>query len=149
MQCDTPSCVAACPVRATYKQKDGLVVVNPKTCTGCGNCVTACPYGARYRHPELKIADKCDFCEHRIKRGEELACVETCPTRARVFGDLDDTASAVSKLIRANSTVRVVNSRINTAPNIYYLAGTRPMDWTVEPTLPGNVHMPAAFWKQF
>ena len=149
MQCETPSCVAACPVRATYKQKDGLVVINPTTCIGCGNCVTACPYGARYRHPELRIADKCDFCEHRIKREEVPACVETCPTRARIFGDLNDSGSAVSKLIKDNHVVRVVNSRINTKPNIYYLAGTRPLDWTVEPTLPGNVHMPAAFWKQF
>ena len=147
MQCDDPSCVAACPVNATYKQDDGLVAINPKSCIGCGNCVTACPYGARYRHPELRIADKCDFCEHRLKRGEEPACVQTCPTRARVFGDLNEPDSAVARLVKTGKTVRVIHPRINTKPNIYYQDGSRPVDWPVEPTLPGNIHMPASFWK--
>ena len=80
MQCDNPSCVAACPVGATYKQADGLVVIDPKKCVGCGNCVTACPYDARYRNPTTRIADKCDFCSHRLAVEEEPACVVTCPT---------------------------------------------------------------------
>ena len=147
MQCDDPSCVAACPVNATYKQDDGLVAINVKSCIGCGNCVTACPYGARYRHPERRVADKCDFCQHRLRRGEEPACVQTCPTRARVFGDLNEANSAVARLISTVKTVRVIHPRINTRPNIYYQEGTRPLNWPLEPTLPGNIHMPAAFWK--
>ena len=79
MQCDTPSCVAACPVEATYKQANGLVVIDPQKCIGCGNCVTACPYGARYRDPATRRADKCDFCEHRLKRGEQPANPCTLP----------------------------------------------------------------------
>jgi tetrathionate reductase subunit B len=59
-------------------------------CIGCGQCVPACPYGARYRHPELRIADKCDFCHDRRQAGLEPACVSTCPTKARIFGDLLD-----------------------------------------------------------
>jgi len=147
MQCDEPACVAACPVGATYKQADGLVVIDPAKCIGCGNCVAACPYDARYRNGSTRIADKCDFCEHRLQRGEQPACVETCPTTARVFGDLNDPDSRISQLMKKEKLVRVINPMVNTKPNIYYFAGTNPMDWPREPTLPGNVHMPPGFWK--
>ena len=148
MQCDSPSCVAACPVGATYKQPDGLVVIDPKKCIGCGNCVTACPYGARYRNSARHIADKCDFCEHRLKRGEEPACVVTCPTKTRTFGDLNDPQSEVSLAVKEKKLVRVVAPHINTRPNIYYHEGTRLLDWAVAPTLPGNVHMSREFWEK-
>ena len=148
MQCDEASCVAACPVGATYKQADGLVVIDPVKCIGCGNCVTACPYGARFRHPEKHVADKCDFCEHRLKRGEEPACVETCPTKARVFGDISDATSKISELMKTEKLVQVVNPRVNTKPLIYYYKGTLPLDWPREPTLPGNVHMSRSFWEK-
>jgi len=147
MQCDHPSCVAACPVGATYKQPDGLVAIDPVRCIGCGNCVTACPYGARYRHPLRHIADKCDFCSRRLDAGLEPACVATCPTKARVFGDLNDADSAVARLLREEKLVRVIAPHIDTRPNIYYHAGTRQLDWAVTPTLPGNVHMPPSFWE--
>jgi len=147
MQCDSPSCVAACPVGATYKQADGLVVIDPLKCIGCSNCVTACPYGARYRNPIRHIADKCDFCQHRIADGQEPACVVTCPTRARIFGDLNDPQSAVAEMVRQEKLVRVIAPHIDTRPNIYYREGTRQLDWAVTPTLPGNVHMPPAFWR--
>jgi len=148
MQCETPSCVAACPVDATYKQADGLVVIDPSKCIGCGNCVTACPYGARYRNPGTRRADKCDFCEQRIKRGEEPACVATCPTRVRTFGDLNDPQSEVSRMVKKEELVRVNAPHVDTRPNIYYRAGTRQLDWAVTPTLPGNVHMDREFWEK-
>ena len=147
MQCDTPSCVAACPVDATYKQADGLVVIDPLKCVGCGNCVTACPYGARYRDPATRRADKCDFCRHRLARGEEPACVLTCPTKARIFGDLNDPDSEVSRLVGEEKLVRVIAPHVDTRPNIYYHEGTRLLDWAVTPTLPGNVHMEREFWQ--
>ena len=148
MQCDAPSCVEACPVGATFKTENGIVVIDPNTCIGCGNCIPACPYGARYRHPERHIADKCDFCRHRLKRGLEPACVDVCPTRARIFGDLNDPASEISQLFKQENLVQVKNVKIDTQPNIYYLAGTRPLNWPHEPTLPGDVHMPPAFWSK-
>ena len=148
MQCDTPSCVAACPVNATYKQPDGLVAIDPKKCIGCGNCVTACPYGARYRNSARQIADKCDFCQDRLKRGEEPACVVTCPTKTRIFGDLNDPQSEVSRLLKEKKLVRVTAPHVDTRPNIYYHQGTRLLDWAVTPTLPGNVHMSREFWEQ-
>jgi Fe-S-cluster-containing dehydrogenase component len=147
MQCDTPACVAACPVGATHKRGDGLVAIDATKCVGCGNCVTACPYGARYRNPESRVADKCDFCQHRLARGLEPACVVTCPTRARVFGDLNDPQSAVRQLLDKEKLVRIIGPHSNTQPNIYYHEGTQQLDWAVSPTLPGNVHMPSDFWK--
>jgi tetrathionate reductase subunit B len=148
MQCDEPSCVEACPVGATFKSRDGRVLIDPSTCIDCGNCVSACPYGARYRHPTKHIADKCDFCQRRLKRGLEPACVVTCPTRARVFGDLNDPSSKVSKLLKQGGLVRVINPKVDTKPNIYYMEGTMPLTWPAEPTLPGNVHMPLGFWRK-
>jgi len=148
MQCEDPSCVAACPVGATYKRSsDGIVVINPDKCIGCGNCVTACPYGARYRNPADHLADKCDFCLHRLQRGREPACVETCHTKARVFGDLADPASKVSQLVRTQKLVRIQAPHVDTKPNIYYFPGSDILDWATAPTLPGGVHMPPKFWK--
>ncbi|MBW1941776.1 MAG: 4Fe-4S dicluster domain-containing protein [Deltaproteobacteria bacterium] len=149
MQCDKPSCVAACPVPgATFKSNDGLVLIDRKVCINCGNCVPACPYGARYRHPAKHIADKCDFCRHRIKRGLEPACVEVCPTRTRVFGDLNDPSSQVNRLLKQGGLVRVINAKVDTQPTIYYKEGTVPLTWPAEPTLPGNVRMSPSFWKK-
>lgn len=147
MQCDNPSCVAACPVAATFKQADGVVVIDPVTCIGCGNCLTACPYGARYRDPNRGIADKCDFCRHRLRQGLEPACVVTCPTKAREFGDLNDPRSKVGRLLKEERLVRIIGPHSNTRPNIYYHEGTQQLDWAVTPTLPGNIHMPPDFWK--
>jgi len=147
MQCDDPSCVAACPVEATFKGPDGLVLIDAKKCIGCGNCVTACPYGARYRQPEKGIAEKCDFCQHRLEKGESPACVETCPTRTRIFGDLNDPDSEVSRLTKTQRLVRIVNPLINTEPNIFYTDKTLLLHWPKEPTLPGGIHMSPRFWK--
>jgi Fe-S-cluster-containing dehydrogenase component len=135
-------------VDATYKQADSLVVIDPKKCVGCGNCVTACPYGARYRNPTSRIADKCDFCRHRLALAEEPACVLTCPTKARIFGDLNDPESDVSRLLSKEKLVRVMAPHVDTRPNIYYHEGTRLLDWAITPTLPGNVHMEREFWER-
>ena len=148
MQCGNPSCVAACPVGATYKGKNGIVVIDPKTCIGCGNCISACPYGARYRNAARHIADKCDFCMHRVERGEAPACVVTCPTKTRIFGDLNDPQSEVRRLVKTGKLVRVIAPHVNTRPHIYYHAGTRLLDWAVTPTLPGNVHMAPEYWEE-
>jgi Fe-S-cluster-containing dehydrogenase component len=150
MQCDDPSCVAACPVPgATFKDKDGLVLINPDICINCGNCVPACPYGARFRHPIKHIADKCDFCRHRIKQGLEPACVVVCPTRTRVFGDLNDPGSEVSRLVRQGGLVQLFNPKVDTKPNIYFVKGTEPLTWPREPTLPGDIHMPLVYWRTY
>lgn len=139
MHCDNPTCVRACPTGATWKDPaTGMVEIDRGLCIGCGNCLAACPYGARYRHPELRVADKCDYCAERRAHGLAPACVETCPTRARVYGDVNDPSSEAARLLAANQgrVVRVVNPESDTQPNMFYLASTAPLGWPVPARLP-------------
>lgn len=142
MHCDNPTCVTACPSGATFKDRDtGIVQINEPLCIGCGNCILACPYGARFRHPERRVPEKCDFCfsAGRLARGIPPACVDTCPTKARVFGDMNDPESEVSRLLRDRPTMRITSSNVDTEPNMFYLTATEPADW------PGQVEFPLAF----
>jgi Fe-S-cluster-containing hydrogenase components 1 len=144
MQCGKPTCVEACPTGATYKsEKDGVVYIDRGLCIGCGQCIPACPYGARFRHPALKVADKCDFCTERRAQGLEPACVSTCPTKARVFGDLNDPKSEAHKLLKSGRAVQVVNHMSNTDPNMYYLGDPGPYDWPVVAKLPATLD----YWR--
>jgi Fe-S-cluster-containing dehydrogenase component len=118
-QCANPACVQVCPVGATFQTEDGVVLVDEKRCIGCRYCIQACPYGARYLHPEKKTADKCTFCYHRISKGLLPACVEVCPTQARVFGDVNSIASPLARLKRMNK-IHVLKPHLNTEPKVYY-----------------------------
>lgn len=118
-QCDKPPCVQVCPVGATYKTQDGVVLVDEKYCIGCRYCIQACPYGMRYLHPGTHTADKCTFCYHRITQGLLPACVEVCPTQARIFGDLKAVASPLSRFIRVNK-IAVLKPHLNTEPRVFY-----------------------------
>lgn len=118
-QCQKPPCVQVCPVGATYISEDGVILVDSTWCIGCRYCIQACPYGMRYIHPATRTADKCTFCYHRITKGLIPACVETCPTQARVFGDLKKIASPLTQFRRRNK-VMVLKPHLNTEPNVYY-----------------------------
>ena len=118
-QCANPPCVQVCPVGATFQTKDGVVLVDDTRCIGCRYCIQACPYGARYLHPERETADKCTFCYHRISKGLLPACVEVCPTQARVFGDVNSVASPLARLKRMNK-IHVLKPHLNTDPKVYY-----------------------------
>src|SRR3990170_2937299 len=98
--CDRPPCVQVCPVGATFKSRDGVVLVDADYCIGCRYCIQACPYGARYLEPETKVADKCTFCYHRVRKGLLPVCVEVCPTQARIFGEIKKMASPLRRLMR-------------------------------------------------
>ncbi len=118
--CDKPPCVRVCPVGATYKNKEGVVLVNRQACIGCRYCVQACPYGARFLDPRLKVVDKCTWCYHRISKGLLPACVEVCPRGARAFGDIRDPESQVSKIIREYS-VGILKPEIGCENKVYYV----------------------------
>ncbi len=120
--CSEPACVPVCPTGATWKrEEDGIVVVDPDTCIGCKYCIQACPYDARFLNPVTGVADKCDFCLHRVSQGLAPACVETCIGRARIFGDLNDPDSEISRMIASNP-VSVLRPEKGTKPNVYYIA---------------------------
>ncbi len=118
-QCDHPPCVQVCPVGATFKTADGVILVDDQRCIGCRYCIQACPYGARYLHPESMTADKCTFCYHRITKGMLPACVEVCPSQARIFGDLKTNASPLTRFRRMNK-VHVLKPSLNTEPKVMY-----------------------------
>jgi tetrathionate reductase subunit B len=110
-------------VHATYKDPfSGAVLIDKSRCIGCGMCVDACPYGARYLNEDLDDpkADKCTFCVERLAAGEKPACVKTCITRARIFGNLSDKSSEVHKLVASGKTVRLTSKEVNIGPNVYY-----------------------------
>lgn len=139
MHCETPTCVDACPTGATYKDpENGIVVINDALCIGCGNCIPACPYGARYRNAEKRVADKCNYCPERRANGLTPACVDTCPTKARTFGDIFDEQSDAARLLaeHTDNVSMVVNNKTNTAPHMYYIGSTAPVDWAVEAQMP-------------
>ena len=118
--CTHPACVQVCPVGATYKTEDGVVVIDHKYCIGCRYCVQACPYGARFFNEEHGVSDKCEWCYHRITKGLQPACVEVCPVGARVFGDLRDRQSPISLFIR-NNRVQVLKPETGNVPNVFYV----------------------------
>lgn len=118
-QCDNPPCVQVCPVGATFKTPDGVVLVDSEYCIGCRYCIQACPYGARFLHPETRTAEKCTFCYHRIVKGLAPACVEACPTQARIFGEIKKKASPLMRFIRMNK-IGVLKPYLNTEPKVFY-----------------------------
>jgi Fe-S-cluster-containing dehydrogenase component len=118
-QCANPPCVQVCPVGATFISRDGVVLVDESYCLGCRYCIQACPYGARFLHPTKKVADKCTFCYHRLRRGLLPACVEACPTQARIFGEIGSRSSPLHRFLRFND-VNVLKPSLNTKPKVYY-----------------------------
>ena len=135
--CDNPPCVRVCPTRATWKRADGLVMMDWHRCIGCRYCVAACPYGSRsfnWVDPRPRIAElnadfptrtqgvveKCTFCEERLARGQAPACVEACPDKALVFGNLADPASEVRKLLRGRYSIRR-KPELGTQPQVFYI----------------------------
>lgn len=140
-QCDHPPCVNVCPVEATWKEKDGIVVVDYNWCIGCRYCEAACPYHARrfnWTKPQIPkneinpnqsylsnrirpqgVMEKCTFCLHRTRNGKLPACLEACPTGARVFGNLLDPKSEI-RWVLDNKRVFVLKEELGTKPRFYY-----------------------------
>lgn len=120
--CAEPACVKACPTGASYQRADGIVVIERAKCIGCQSCLKACPYGARHFDEKAQKVEKCTLCAHLIDRGDKPACVKTCTTRARVFGDLQDPASEASlRLRQAKGHVFVLVPEAGTQPSARFI----------------------------
>ena len=124
MHCENPPCTICCPCNASKQEEDGIVWVDGTKCMACKVCVNSCPYGARDTSsldPRMhSYVRKCDFCKDRVREGEENYCVKTCHQNARIFGDLDDPNSEVSKLINGIRTERIF-PELGTDPQVYYI----------------------------
>ncbi len=139
--CEKPVCVEVCPTRATTQRPDGVVMIDYEKCIGCCACIEHCPYRVRelvrdsrtvypdgrstfekpvHRRILDRVATKCDFCYHRLDRGEVPACCEVCPTAARVFGDLNDPGSPAGRLLRAYPAWQMMPEK-GTQPCVYYI----------------------------
>ncbi|WP_207891283.1 4Fe-4S dicluster domain-containing protein [Seleniivibrio woodruffii] len=119
--CEEPMCVAACPVDATFKLSNGIVVTDWEKCDGIGECVGACPYNARFFDDRYKgkagsKVDKCDFCISRLSKGLMPACVETCPSGARLFGNAKMPSGEFAKYLEKDKLIsRFPELRIETS----------------------------------
>jgi molybdopterin-containing oxidoreductase family iron-sulfur binding subunit len=135
--CDNPPCVRVCPVQATWKRNDGIVMMDYHRCIGCRCCMAACPYGSRsfnWRDPRPYIketnpayptrtkgvAEKCTFCVERLAVGLMPACVDACKSGALVFGALDEPDSPIREILRTNFTIRR-KPELGTRPQVYYI----------------------------
>lgn len=136
--CEDPPCIPVCPTGATYQRRDGIVVVDNSVCVGCAYCVQACPYDARFINHDSQTADKCTFCVHRVEAGLLPACVETCVGGARVFGDLNDPNSAVSKLAHSLEP-KVLKPEQGTQPRVFYVG--------LDPKFQGKVDGTPTLWR--
>ena len=112
-QCENAPCIAACPTGASYRdEENGLVLIDHGACIGCQVCMDACPYGVRSYNEAANVVEKCTCCVQRLQDGEKPACVVSCSTGARFFGDLDDPESDVSKEL-----AKYDESQIHTLPD--------------------------------
>jgi Fe-S-cluster-containing dehydrogenase component len=144
-QCRNPPCVKACPVKATWQEPDGIVVIDYNWCVGCRCCMAACPYGARrfnwgqphvpaeqinprmhYLGNRLRprgVVEKCTFCIQRVRQGRYPACVEICPVGARKFGNMLDPAGEIGHILR-EKRVFILKEELSTDPKFFYFYAT-------------------------
>jgi molybdopterin-containing oxidoreductase family iron-sulfur binding subunit len=151
MQCENAPCLNVCPVGATYRDAEGVVLINHEKCIGCRLCMAACPYGARSFNwtqpenpagaifarysPEYPVphrqgtAEKCMLCAHRTKDGKLPACAESCPMGAIYLGDLVQDVATNGKDVVKLSTFLAENSafrykeELGTRPRVWYIPG--------------------------
>ena len=143
-QCEKPPCVKACPVRATFRDPNGVVLIDYNWCIGCRMCQLACPYQARrfnWGEPNLPpeemnpkthyfgnrprmrgVMEKCTFCLQRTREGRNPACLEACPVGARKFGNLLDPESDVRKILATKKVFRF-KEEMSTYPKFFYYIG--------------------------
>lgn len=120
-QCENASCIGGGSEGAVYKRDDGIVIIDPEKAKGQKEIVSSCPHRVIYWNEEENVAQKCNFCAHLLDQGwKEPRCVETCPTDALVFGDLDDPESKISKKLAAEKT-EVLHPEFEMNPSVCYM----------------------------
>ena len=149
--CDKPMCVSVCPVGATYKRDDGIVLIDNQRCIGCKFCMTGCPYSVRvfnWKDPEVKLpaghvydpetgipqvegtVGKCIFCADKLRKNELPRCVSACPMGVLYFGDLfEDTVTNGTETVRFSKLMTdragySYREELGTLPSVYYLPPT-------------------------
>jgi molybdopterin-containing oxidoreductase family iron-sulfur binding subunit len=147
-QCDKPMCVSVCPVGATYKRADGIVLIDNQRCIGCKFCMTGCPYSARvfnWKDPEIDLppghvydpetnipavegtVGKCIFCADLLRKNELPRCVKACPMGVIYFGDIEeDTVTNGDETVRFRKMLEDrggyrYREELGTQPSVYYL----------------------------
>ena len=140
-QCEKPPCTKVCPIEATWQEPDGITVVDYNWCIGCRYCMAACPYEARrfnFTKPVISkeeinpqmgylsnrirprgVVEKCTYCLHRTRQGKFPACMEACPTGARIFGNMLDPDSEISYIL-SNKRVYILKEEAGTVPRFFY-----------------------------
>ena len=135
--CENPPCTRVCPTGATFQRADGLVVMDEHRCIGCRYCMAACPYGSRsfnwsdpvpyirkihaaYPCRTKGVVEKCTFCPERLAAGQPPLCVEACPERVLVFGDLNDPRSEIRSLLGSRFSL-LRRAELGTAPSVFYV----------------------------
>ncbi len=142
MQCEDTPCLKACPTNAIERGADGIVRVIADLCDHEGKCEAACPYAA-IGCDENDVADKCDFCSHRLDANMEPACVETCPADVFHFGDSNDPKSPYSQFMtRYSSQTSVLKPEENTKPSVAYRGHRKEMEAKIPR---GQVHDPYSY----
>lgn len=149
MHCDEPPCVKVCPVDATFKREDGIVLIDNERCIGCRFCMAACPFNTRVFNwdtpvvpqagtardyspetscpPKIGTVGKCDFCPDMVRKGELPHCVNACPNGVFFFGDLNEDSVTngaetfrFTELIKDRAGYRLMEE-LGTKPRVYYL----------------------------
>lgn len=121
MHCQDAPCMEVAQDNAVYRRPDGIVMIDPEKSQGQQNIVSACPYRVIFWNEARQIPQKCGLCAHRLDQGEKQPrCVESCPTGALVFGDLDDPQSAIAQLAAATAA-QAYHPEFNAAPLVRYL----------------------------
>lgn len=151
MQCENAPCLNVCPVGATYRTDEGVILINHERCIGCRLCMSACPYGARSFNwgdpenppgatfaqysPEFPVphrrgtVEKCMLCAHRTKDGKLPACADSCPMNAIYLGDLTQDVATngkevvkLSRFLSENNAFRL-KEELGTRPRVWYIRG--------------------------
>lgn len=129
-QCMNPSCVEVCPTGASYVREDGRVLVDAEACIGCGSCVKGCPYGARSTDGRTNVAGKCNLCADLCDEGGLPACVKCCVNTARIYGDMTDPESDVSRaLAEAGDESIYALPDTGNGPTVKYILHDKTAAW--------------------